>query len=97
MGTVGRPAVQKFHSTVATFDSDGSKRGVVVTTGRFADLAVEYAEWLRRSDGPWLVQFGANDERIAVAVQPRVSDGAGSIRVADPWTFRDRHRLFRVL
>src|SRR6056297_4023465 len=31
--TVGRPVVQKLHSAVATFDFDGPKRGMVVTTG----------------------------------------------------------------
>jgi hypothetical protein len=31
--------------------------------------------------------LGASDERIAVTVQPRPSDGTGSIRVDDPGTF----------
>ena len=34
-GTVGRPVVQKLHSAIATFEFDGPKRGMVVTTGRF--------------------------------------------------------------
>lgn len=38
-------------------------------------------------DGPWLVQLGASDERSAVTVQLRPSDGTGSIRVDDSWTF----------
>jgi len=35
--TVGRPVVQKLHSAIATFDFDGPKRGMVVTTGRFTN------------------------------------------------------------
>jgi restriction endonuclease Mrr len=39
--TVGRPVVQKLHSAIATFDFDGPKRGMVVTTGRFTQPATE--------------------------------------------------------
>jgi len=49
-GTVGRPVVQKLHSAVATFDFDGLKRGVVVTTGRFTSPAQEYAQRLQQND-----------------------------------------------
>ncbi|OVE85022.1 restriction endonuclease [Natronolimnobius baerhuensis] len=41
--TVSRPVVQKLHSAVATYDYDGPKRGMVVTTGRFTAPAREYA------------------------------------------------------
>ena len=37
--SVGRPVVQKLHSAIATFDFDGPKRGMVVTTGRFTGPA----------------------------------------------------------
>ncbi|WP_255192451.1 restriction endonuclease [Natronobeatus ordinarius] len=50
--TVSRPVVQKLHSAVATYDYDGPKRGLVVTTGRFTDPAREYARKLGgRTDG----------------------------------------------
>ena len=39
--TVGRPVVQKLHSAIATFDFDGPKRGMVVTTGRFTEIQGE--------------------------------------------------------
>jgi HJR/Mrr/RecB family endonuclease len=42
-GTVGRPVVQKLHSAIATFNFDGPKRGMVVTTGQFTGPATEYA------------------------------------------------------
>ena len=45
-GTVGRPVVQKLHSATATFDFDGPKRGMVVTTGRFTNPAQERRFWL---------------------------------------------------
>jgi restriction endonuclease Mrr len=52
-GTVGRPVVQKLHSAIATFEFDGSKRGMVVTTGRFTKPAIEYARRLQRNDDPY--------------------------------------------
>jgi len=39
--SVGRPVVQKLHSAVSTFDFDGPKRGMVVTTGTFTSPARE--------------------------------------------------------
>jgi restriction endonuclease Mrr len=50
--TVGRPVVQKLHSAVATFEFDGPKRGMVVTTGRFTGPAEEYARQLRQNGDP---------------------------------------------
>lgn len=47
--TVGRPVVQKLHSAVSTYDYDGPKRGMIVTTGTFTNQAVEYAKKLRRN------------------------------------------------
>ncbi|WP_267641324.1 restriction endonuclease [Haloarchaeobius amylolyticus] len=41
--TVSRPVVQKLHSAVTTYDYDGPKRGMVVTSGRFTQPAREYA------------------------------------------------------
>ncbi|WP_299236363.1 restriction endonuclease [Natronomonas sp.] len=55
--TVGRPVVQKLHSAIATFEFDGPKRGVVVTTGRFTGPAKEYAERLRERDDPYPIEL----------------------------------------
>ena len=52
-GTVGRPVVQKLHSAIATFDFDGPKRGMVVTTGGFTGPAEEYAAGLSDTDDPY--------------------------------------------
>lgn len=56
-GTVGRPVVQKLHSAIATFDFDGPKRGMVVTTGRFTNPAQEYADRLQRNDDPHPIEL----------------------------------------
>ncbi len=45
-GTVGRPIIQKLHSATIWFH--GTK-GVVVTTGKFSDEAVEHARELSKS------------------------------------------------
>jgi restriction endonuclease Mrr len=64
---VGRPVVQKLHSAVATFEFDGPKRGMVVTTGRFTAPAEEYAGRLRANDDPYPVELldGADLREIA--------------------------------
>lgn len=41
---VGRPVVQKLDSAVSTYEYDGPKRGLIVTTGRFTKPAREYAD-----------------------------------------------------
>jgi len=56
-GTVGRPVVQKLHSAVATFDFDGPRRGMVVTTGRFTNPAEEYVQRLRENDDPHPIEL----------------------------------------
>ena len=56
-GTVGRPVVQKLHSAVATFEFDGPKRGIVITTGRFTAPAQTYADELRQSDDPHPIEL----------------------------------------
>jgi len=55
--TVGRPVVQKLHSAISTFDYDGPKRGIIVTTGRFTDPAREYAARLTQSDDPYPIEL----------------------------------------
>ena len=62
--TVGRPVVQKLHSAIATFDYDGPKRGMVVTTGEFTGPAREYAADLERTDDPYPIELvGGRDLR----------------------------------
>jgi restriction endonuclease Mrr len=56
-GVVGRPVVQKLHSAIATFDFDGPRRGMVVTTGRFTGSAREYVERLRENDDPHPIEL----------------------------------------
>jgi restriction endonuclease Mrr len=55
--TVGRPVVQKLHSAVATFDFDGPKRGMVVTTGRFTGPAREYASDLQTTGDHYPIEL----------------------------------------
>ena len=55
--TVGRPVVQKLHSAIATFDFDGPKRGMVVTTGRFTQPATGYIEDLGARDDPYPIEL----------------------------------------
>jgi restriction endonuclease Mrr len=55
-GHVGRPVVQKLHSAVATYEYDGPRRGVVVTTGRFSNPAREYVAELEANDDPYPVE-----------------------------------------
>lgn len=42
--TVGRPVVQKLDSAVKTYDYAGPKRGMIATTGRLTNPAIEYAD-----------------------------------------------------
>jgi len=55
--SVGRPVVQKLHSAIATYDYDGPKRGIVVTTGRFTDPAEEYATRLSQNGDPYPIEL----------------------------------------
>jgi len=55
--SVGRPVVQKLHSAVSTYEYNGPKRGIVVTTGRFTDPAKEYANRLRQNNDPYPIEL----------------------------------------
>jgi restriction endonuclease Mrr len=91
-GTVGRPVVQKLHSAIATFDFDGPKRGMVVTTGRFTGPAEEYATELRGSDDPYPIELvdGTDLREIAEEVGLDLYNGRieilcdETLRPADP-------------
>jgi len=60
--TVSRPVVQKTHSAAATYDHDGPRRGMVVTSGRFTAPAEAYAEELRERDDPHPVELIDGDD-----------------------------------
>jgi restriction endonuclease Mrr len=64
---VGRPVVQKLHSAIATFDFDGPKRGMVVTTGRFTGPAEEYAQRLRQNGDPHPIELLDGDDLREIA------------------------------
>ncbi len=66
-GSVGRPVVQKLHSAVATFEFDGPKRGMVVTTGRFTGPAEAYAEELLQTDDPYPVELLDGEDLRSIA------------------------------
>jgi restriction endonuclease Mrr len=66
-GTVGRPVVQKLHSAIATFEFDGPKRGMVVTTGRFTNPATEYAQRLHENDDPHPIELLDGEDLRAIA------------------------------
>ena len=65
--TVGRPVVQKLHSAIATFEFDGPRRGMVVTTGRFTNPAQEYAQRLRQSDDPHPIELVDGEDLREIA------------------------------
>jgi restriction endonuclease Mrr len=65
--TVGRPVVQKLHSAIATFEFDGPKRGMVVTTGRFTGPAEEYAQRLRQNDDPHPIELVDGEDLREIA------------------------------
>ncbi|AFK21005.1 restriction endonuclease (plasmid) [Haloferax mediterranei ATCC 33500] len=56
-GSVGRPVVQKLHSAIATYEYDGPKRGIVVTTGCFTTPAEEYATRLSQNRDPYPIEL----------------------------------------
>ena len=66
-GVVGRPVVQKLHSAVATFDFDGPRRGMVVTTGRFTGSAREYVERPRENDDPHPIELIEGEDLREIA------------------------------
>ena len=76
-GAVGRPVIQKLHSAIATFNFDGPKRGMVVTTGRFTNPAQEYADELRPRDDPHPVELidGQGLREISYDIDPDLYNG----------------------
>jgi restriction endonuclease Mrr len=65
--SVGRPVVQKLHSAVATYEYDGPRRGIVVTTGRFTGPAEEYTRDLQETDDPHPIELIDGDDLREIA------------------------------
>ena len=87
-GTVGRPVVQKLNSAIATFEFDGPKRGMVVTTGRFTAPATEYAERLRETDEPYTIELVDGDDPREIADEVGLNLYNGRIEILWDETLR---------
>ncbi len=97
-GTVGRPVVQKPHSAIATYDFAGPNRGMVVTTGRFTNLAQEYAARLQQNDDPHPVELldGENLREIADEIGLDLYNGRIEIPCDEPFDPTTRGRCRRA-
>ncbi len=95
---VSRPVVQKLHSAITTYDYDGPKRGMVVTTGRFTEPAREYAEKVGNnpSESPIELIDGADLRNIGEEIGLDLYNGRieilcdKTLRPYDPTTGLDR-------
>ena len=87
-GTVGRPVVQKLHSAIATFDFDGPKRGMVVTTGRFTNPAQEYANRLQQNDAPHPIELLDGEDLREIAAEIGLDLYNGRIEILCDETLR---------
>lgn len=62
--TVSRPVVQKLHSATTTYDYEGERKGMVVTSGRFTGPAEEYVGKVNSNPGnPTIELLDGNDLR----------------------------------
>ena len=86
--TVGRPVVQKLHSAIATFDFDGPRRGMVVTTGRFTSPAQEYAERLRQNNDPYPIELIDGEDLREIADEIGLNLYNGRIEILCDETLR---------
>jgi restriction endonuclease Mrr len=86
--TVSRPVVQKLHSAVATFDFEGPKRGIVVTTGRFTGPATEYAESLQEAGDPYPIDLVDGTDLREIAEQVGLDLYNGRIEIICEETLR---------
>jgi len=80
--------VQKLHSAIATFEFDGPKRGMVVTTGRFTGPATEYAERLRETDDPYPIELVDGDDLREIADEVGLDLYNGRIEILCDETLR---------
>jgi len=90
--TVGRPVVQKLHSAIATFDFDGPKRGMVVTTGRFTSPAQEYADRLQQNDDPYPIELLDGEDLREIADEIGLDLYNGRIEILCDETLRPYDR-----
>jgi len=86
--TVGRPVMQKLHSAVATFDFDGPKRGMVVTTGRFTGPAAEYVAELDQNNDPHPIELIDGEDLRAIADEVGLDLYNGRIEILCEETLR---------
>jgi len=86
--TVGRPVVQKLHSAVATYDFDGPRRGMVVTSGRFTGPAEEYVDQLREADDPYPIELLDGDDLRGIAEEVGLDLYNGRIEILCDRTLR---------
>jgi len=91
-GTVGRPVVQKLHSAIATFDFNGPKRGMVVTTGRFTNPAREYADRLQQNDDPYPIELLDGEDLREIADEIGLDLYNGRIEILCDETLRPMTR-----
>jgi len=71
---------------IATFEFNGPKRGMVVTTGRFTNPAEEYAQRLREHDDPYTIGLvdGGDLREIADTVGHDYVEISGSLGCRNP-------------
>ena len=86
--TVGRPVVQKLHSAIATFDFDGPKRGMVVTTGRFTKPATEYVADLEQNNDPHTIELIDGEDLREIADEVGLDLYNGRIEILCEETLR---------
>ena len=86
--SVGRPVVQKLHSAISTFDFDGPKRGMIVTTGRCTGPAHEYAERLRENGDPYPIEIIEGEDLREIADEVGLDLYNGRIEILCDETLR---------
>ena len=86
--TVGRPVVQKLHSAIATYDFDGPKRGMVVTTGRFTGPATEYVADLEQTSDPHPIELIDGEDLRQIADEVGLDLYNGRIEILCEETLR---------
>ena len=89
--TVGRPVVQKLHLTIATFDFDGPKRGMAVTTGRFTQPDTEYVTKLEQNNDPHLIESIDGEDLRKIANDVRFDLYNGWIKILCDETLWPHH------
>ncbi|WP_229112423.1 restriction endonuclease [Halapricum desulfuricans] len=89
--SVGRPVIQKLHSAVSTFDYDGPRRGIVVTTGTFTGPAKEYASDLQRDGDDGSIELLDGTDLREIGEEIGLDLYNGQIEVVCEETLRPTH------